>query len=82
MGGSEDVGHEFSVEDAVRRGWLYLYSQYHSMVAYSPLATGSFRTPSQINLASLLDSSAGVGRVDMLSAWPILGVSCVMAALF
>jgi hypothetical protein len=48
----------------------------------SPLGTGSFRTPSQINLASLLDSSAGAGRVDMLSAWSILGVSCVMAALF
>jgi hypothetical protein len=48
----------------------------------SPLATGSFRTPSQINLASLLDSSAGAPRVDMLSAWSILGVLCVMAALF
>jgi hypothetical protein len=48
----------------------------------SPLATGSFRTPSQINLASLLDSSTGAGRVDMLSAWSVFGVSCVMAALF
>jgi hypothetical protein len=34
MGGSEDGGHEFSVEDAVRRGWLYLCSQHHSLVAY------------------------------------------------
>jgi hypothetical protein len=34
MGGSEDGGYEFSVEDAVRRRLLYLCSQHHSMVAY------------------------------------------------
>jgi hypothetical protein len=48
----------------------------------SPLATGSLRTPSQINLASLFDSSSQAGRVDVLSVWSILGVSFVTAVLF
>jgi hypothetical protein len=48
----------------------------------SASATGSFRTPSQIEFAPFFSGSALASQIDMLSVWSVAGLSCAMSVFF